>query len=141
MNSNVPGWTPASQADAPIIVVAEPDVFLRSAIVDSLKRDRYNVLHAGTPKRALKLIRQSPTGVKLLICAYEFPAADGLEVCSECLAISPGTGILVMARTVIDRKRIEAQQWDALQKPFSATVLRKKVQFLLNRGGLPTLQA
>jgi DNA-binding response OmpR family regulator len=130
---DVAGWKTAPGSGSIVIAVAEPDVLLRSAIVESLGRDHYTVLHTGNPKRALRLVQASAQPVALLISSFEFPIGNGLDLCHKCLAHSPGTRVLMMTGSLTDRKEAESKSWDVLQKPFSSAVLRRKVNFLLNR--------
>jgi len=114
-----------------LIAVAEPDVLLRFSIVQSLERDGHTVLHAPTPGHAMRAIQESREPVDLLLTSVDFPYGSGLKLCRQVQLAHPSIRILAMADRLSTRRQAQAEDWEVLQKPFTAATLRKRVRIIL----------
>ena len=114
------------------ILVVEPDVFLRHAILQSLKRDGYAITLLASLPEAVNHLRSHATPVDILLASIdaEASAATGFELCHEFIARNRSTKVLIVSNRLTVRKLAEAARWTAMQKPFTGEKLRSKVKFI-----------
>ena len=124
--------TPRGNREA-VIVVVEPNVFMRFVIVESLQRKGRTLLHATCLEEALMIVRSSHVSVDLAILAVDFVDPHELEVCREIAQYSPKTRILVVSDSLPARRLAKAEQWNAVQRPFHPHPLLQKVRAALSR--------
>lgn len=114
-----------------VIVVMEPNVFLRYSIVESLHNRGRTLLHAASLDEVLRVIRKSRTPVDLVLLSVDFSDPHELEMCREISAQNPAIKLVVMADLLSVQRRARAENWFAIPKPFRTAALRQKVRSVL----------
>ena len=120
-----------SQSESMVIVVMEPDVFLRFAIVESLRREGHTLIHAAGLEHTKVILQQSSVPINLVLMSLDLATPSEIEACREIAALSPATKIMVMSDHLSAQKRAKAEKWGVIPKPFRATTLRQKVRAAL----------
>jgi DNA-binding NtrC family response regulator len=101
-----------------------------------LQAQGYEVLTAGDGDQALRVIRESPERIHLLLSDVVLPGMKGEALATAAKELRPNlkvlfasgyTGDMVAYHKLVDRK------FPLLQKPFSAKALAEKVREVLDR--------
>jgi len=118
------------------IIVADDEQLIRRLVCDFLKKEGFETLEAEDGSQALALFNSNPD-VSLLILDIMMPEIDGWELCRRIRKKSDAPIILLSARSQeFDQLTgFEVGADDYVTKPFSPTVLVKRVQALLKRKG------
>jgi DNA-binding response OmpR family regulator len=118
------------------IIVADDEQLIRRLVCDFLKKDGFETLEAEDGSQALSLFNSNPD-TALLILDIMMPAIDGWELCRKIRKKSDVPIILLSARSQeFDQLTgFEVGADDYVTKPFSPTVLVKRVEALLKRKG------
>jgi DNA-binding response OmpR family regulator len=118
------------------IIVADDEQLIRRLVCDFLKKENYETLEAEDGSQALALFNANPD-VSLLILDIMMPEIDGWELCRRIRKKSDAPIILLSARSQeFDQLTgFEVGADDYVTKPFSPTVLVKRVEALLKRKG------
>ena len=116
------------------IIVADDEQLIRRLVCDFLKKSGFETLEAEDGSQALSLYNQNPD-VSLLILDIMMPELDGWELCKRIRKKSDVPIILLSARSQeFDQLTgFEVGADDYVTKPFSPTVLVKRVEALLKR--------
>ena len=116
------------------IIVADDEKRIRSLVSDFLKREGYQPLEAEDGLQAIRLFNQNPD-TALLILDIMMPEIDGWEVCRRIRQKSMVPVLMLTARSqeFDELMGFEAGADDYVVKPFSPTVLMKRVSALLRR--------
>jgi len=116
------------------IVVADDEQLIRRLVCDFLKKEGFEVLEAEDGAQAMSLFNAN-SDISLLILDIMMPEIDGWEVCRRIRKKSDVPIILLSARSQeFDQLTgFEVGADDYVTKPFSPTVLVKRVQSLLKR--------
>lgn len=116
------------------IIVADDEQLIRRLVCDFLKKSGFETLEAEDGSQALSLFNQNPD-VSLLILDIMMPELDGWELCRRIRKKSDVPIILLSARSQeFDQLTgFEVGADDYVTKPFSPTVLVKRVEALLKR--------
>jgi len=116
------------------IIVADDEQLIRRLVCDFLKKSGFETLEAEDGSQALSLYNQNPD-VSLLILDIMMPELDGWELCRRIRKKSDVPIILLSARSQeFDQLTgFEVGADDYVTKPFSPTVLVKRVEALLKR--------
>ncbi|NLA77458.1 MAG: response regulator transcription factor [Clostridiales bacterium] len=120
------------------ILLADDETLIRRLVSDFLQKNGHTVVEAIDGERALELFRDNPdTG--LVILDIMMPKADGWEVCREIRKTSEVPVIMLTARSqeFDELTGFEAGADDYVTKPFSPSVLVKRVEALLRRRSAP----
>lgn len=117
------------------VLVVEDDKGLANGIGFFMEREGYEVLHAGTLKRAQILLEQDMPDAVLL--DLNLPDGDGIDFCRSIRVRSQVPVIMLTAR---DMETDEVQGLlsgadDYLTKPFSLAVLKARLDTVLRRSG------
>lgn len=117
------------------LLVVEDDKGLANGIAFFLERQGYEVLHAGTLKRAQELLSERAPDAVLL--DLNLPDGDGIDFCRSIRTRSQVPVIMLTAR---DMETDEVQGLlsgadDYLTKPFSLAVLKARLDTVLRRSG------
>ena len=127
------------------ILMIEDDQRLAAMVVTYLTTNGYEVLHAGTGKAGLELLRSEPFALVLL--DLMLPDADGLELCRRIRALpEPLASVPIVMLTAkgdpFDRVvGLELGADDYLPKPFEPRELLARLRAVLRRpplGGTAT---
>jgi CheY-like chemotaxis protein len=117
------------------ILLVEDDPLVRGLALEILKPRGYSILVAERPEAALDICRQHPGKIDLVLTDVIMPGMNGREMADEIIAMRPEVGILFMSGytdAVVVRNENAARVTAFLQKPFSPTVLGRKVREMLD---------
>ncbi|MGN0444443.1 MAG: response regulator transcription factor [Acutalibacteraceae bacterium] len=117
------------------IIVADDEMRIRKLVADFLKREGYEPVEAENGQQALDLFEKLKDEVALLILDIMMPEYNGWEVCRKIREGSDVPIILLTARSeeFDELTGYEAGADDYVTKPFSPSVLMKRVAALLRR--------
>jgi len=106
------------------ILVVDDDPGMRLAMVETLKRKKYQVDSAEDGASGLTRLSRHP--YQALITDMRMPGMTGLELLGQVKKISPATEVILVTaygtvQTAVDAMKVGA--YDYLQKPFSTTDL------------------
>ncbi len=117
------------------ILIADDEQLIRKLIGDCLKKEGHEILEAENGEIALRIFEENKD-VELAMLDIMMPEIDGWEVCRKIREKSDIPVMLVSARSQ-DFDQImgfESGADDYVTKPFSLTVLSRRVETLLKRG-------
>ena len=120
------------------ILIADDEELIRKLIKDCLIKEGHEILEAADGLEALNLFKKNPD-TNMALLDIMMPEIDGWEVCRKIRESSGMPIVLVSARSQ-DFDQImgfESGADDYVTKPFSLTVLNKRVDALLKRGSAP----
>lgn len=120
--------------DGKKILIADDEQRIRTLVSDFLRKNDYEVLEAGDGAQALELFQANPD-ISLMILDIMMPEIDGWELCRRVREVSNLPVILLSARgeEFDELTGFEAGADEYVTKPFSPTVLVKRVDALLRR--------
>ena len=110
------------------ILLAEDDTILRNMMSGMLAGLGYNVLKAGSLGEALELAARHSSGIDLLVTDMVMPGGSGAELAESLAAQRPGLRVLYISGYEAE----ESSNAPYLQKPFSPSVLARKVREVLD---------
>ncbi|MCL2513434.1 MAG: response regulator transcription factor [Oscillospiraceae bacterium] len=116
------------------IIVADDEELIRTLICEFLTNEGHEPVQAEDGAEALRLFDENPD-TALLILDIMMPHVDGWDVCRQIRKKSSVPIIMLTARNqeFDELMGFEAGVDDYVTKPFSPTVLMKRVQVLLSR--------
>lgn len=116
------------------ILVADDEELILHLVCDFLKKEGYEPILAKDGEEALTLFKANPD-ISLVILDIMMPKIDGWEVCRTIRQTSSVPVIMLTARSqeFDELTGFEAGADDYVTKPFSPTVLMKRVTVLLKR--------
>ncbi len=117
------------------IIVADDEQRIRRLVCDFLKRDGHEPIEAEDGDEAYSLFIQDSNGIDLMILDIMMPGLNGWEVCRKVREISSVPVIILTARSeeFDELMGYESGADDYVTKPFSPSVLMKRVEALLRR--------
>lgn len=117
------------------IIVADDEMRIRKLVGDFLKREGFEPVEAENGQQALDLFENFKDDVALLILDIMMPEYNGWEVCRKIRENSNVPIILLTARSeeFDELTGYEAGADDYVTKPFSPSVLMKRIAALLRR--------
>jgi DNA-binding NtrC family response regulator len=116
------------------IYVVEDNETMRLGMVESLRRERYQVADFDNAPAALEKFRQKP--VQIVIVDLKMEPMDGLELLGHIKNIAPDIQVLMISAYGSVEVAVEAMKngaADFLTKPFSPEELRIRVKKLAER--------
>ena len=120
------------------ILVADDEQLIRKLINDCLSKSGHEILEAADGLEAINIFKNNKD-IDMALLDIMMPEIDGWEVCRKIRETSGIPIVLVSARSQ-DFDQImgfESGADDYVTKPFSLTVLTKRVDALLKRGASP----
>ncbi len=116
------------------ILIADDEARIRRLVCDFLRSKEYETIEAADGTEAISLFR-SEENIDLVICDIMMPGADGWEVCKKIRETSSVPILMLTARSqeFDELMSFESGADDFVTKPFSPTVLVKRVEALLKR--------
>ena len=119
-------------------MLVEDEDSVRELAKEILQEYGYDVLTASHGVEGLKLCRDFPDNIHLLITDVVMPQMSGRELAENVSAIRPETRVLYMSGFTDDavvRHGVLADDMCFIQKPFSPDALALKVRQLLDHDG------
>lgn len=119
------------------IIVADDEARIRKLVSEFLIRFGYEVIEAEDGDEAYRLFEENKSTVSLIILDIMMPGLNGWEVCRKIRETSNVPVIMLTARSqeFDELTGYESGADDYVTKPFSPTVLVKRVEALLRRAG------
>ena len=116
------------------ILVADDEALIRRLVCDFLHKSGYETIEAVNGIDAILKFR-SEKDIDLVVCDIMMPEADGWEVCKTIRETSSVPILMLTARSqeFDELMSFESGADDFVTKPFSPTVLVKRVEALLKR--------
>ncbi|MCQ2484555.1 MAG: response regulator transcription factor [Clostridia bacterium] len=114
------------------ILIADDESKIRRLVCDFLRRNGHEPVEAGTGREALNLFN-SDEKIDLFLLDIMLPEMDGWEICRQIRKSSSVPVILLTARSAEydEIAGFEAGADDYITKPFSPTVLMKRIDVAL----------
>lgn len=124
------------------IIVADDEARIRKLVADFLKKDGYDVIEAEDGDEAYRLFEENSKDLSLIILDIMMPGLNGWELCRKIRETSTLPVIMLTARSqeFDELTGYESGADDYVTKPFSPTILVKRVEALLRRAN-PTALA
>ncbi len=119
------------------ILVADDEALIRRLVGDFLRKSGYEPVEAINGLDAIEKFK-TEQNISLIICDIMMPEADGWEVCKKIREISSVPILMLTARSqeFDELMSFESGADDFVTKPFSPSVLVKRVEALLKRSAL-----
>ena len=116
------------------ILVADDEALIRRLVSDFLRNSGYEPVEAVNGLDAIDKFKADQE-ICLVICDIMMPEADGWEVCKKIREISSVPILMLTARSqeFDELMSFESGADDFVTKPFSPSVLMKRVEVLLKR--------
>ncbi|MEE1064716.1 MAG: response regulator transcription factor [Acutalibacteraceae bacterium] len=116
------------------VLVADDESKLRRLVCDFLRRAGHETIETSTGKEALDIFNSDPR-IELCLLDIMIPEIDGWELCRQIRKASSVPIILLTARSAEfdEITGFDAGADDYVTKPFSPTVLMKRIDALLRR--------
>lgn len=120
------------------ILIADDEAHIRRLVCDFLRREGYEPLEAEDGEQALSVFHAHPD-TALMLLDVMMPKRDGWEVCGAVRETSNMPILMLTARSeeFDELMGFEAGADDYVTKPFSPSVLMKRVAALLRRAQAP----
>jgi two-component system response regulator ResD len=120
------------------ILIADDEAHIRRLVCDFLRREGYEPLEAEDGEQALSVFHAHPD-TALMLLDVMMPKRDGWEVCRAVRETSNVPILMLTARSeeFDELMGFEAGADDYVTKPFSPSVLMKRVAALLRRAQAP----
>jgi CheY-like chemotaxis protein len=131
LKKNPSALLPGSDEDAPAprlltVLVVDDDPGVGALVRDILRSTDYFVLFTEDPNKAIRLAKQHPGDIDLLLVDVVMPLMDGRELARRVLELRPKTKVLLMSGFEMSSLRDAA--WPILVKPFGVTELAEKIE-------------
>lgn len=124
------------------ILVADDEALIRRLVCDFLKNSGYETVEAVDGTDAVVKFKEHPD-ISLVVCDIMMPGLDGWEVCKKIREKSGVPIIVLTARTqeFDEIVSFESGADDFVTKPFSPTILVKRIEALLKRSAAKPVHA
>lgn len=116
------------------IIVIEDNPAMRLGMVESLRRDGFDVFEFGTGADALEFFQKHV--VSLVITDLKMEPIDGTEILKKVKTMMPSTSVMVVSAFGTVNTAVEAMQMgaaDFMTKPFSSEELRVRVRKIIEK--------
>ncbi len=117
------------------IIVADDELRIRKLVSEFLIKFGYDVIEAEDGDEAYRLFEENKNNLSLIILDIMMPGLNGWEVCRKIRETSNVPVIMLTARSqeFDELTGYESGADDYVTKPFSPTILVKRVEALLRR--------
>ena len=119
------------------ILVADDQPAMGPLAADVLEPAGYVVLHTTDPREAIRLARQRPADIDLLLVDVKMPLMGGIELARRILVLRPKMKVILMSGNKITG--VNETDWPFLEKPFGIDTLTQMVASALG-GPSPDLK-
>ena len=113
------------------LLVVEDDDEVRALVQESLEMDGYRVLATANSDEALKIAKDHPEPIPLLISDVVLPKMNGVQLVKEIKTLRPEMRFILMSgytEKVVTSENSLDQETLFLQKPFTLATLGEKVR-------------
>ncbi len=123
------------------VLIADDESKLRRLVCDFLRRSGHEPVEAATGGEALEIFNTDPK-IELCLLDIMIPEIDGWELCRQIRKTSSVPIILLTARSAEfdEITGFDAGADDYVTKPFSPTVLMKRIEALLRRANAKVIK-
>jgi CheY-like chemotaxis protein len=130
LKKNVSALLPGSDKDAAAarlftVLAVDDDPNVGALVRDILGSTDYFVLFTEDPHKALRLAKQHPGDIDLLLVDVVMPLMDGRELARRALELRPTMKVLLMSG--YEMTSLRNTEWPVLAKPFGITELVEKI--------------
>ncbi len=118
------------------VLVVEDEEGVRNFTAFALRRHRYQVLTAADGREALRLARQHPGPLHLLVTDVVIPGMNGRELAERLAMLHPEMRVLYISgytSDTITRHGLQGGEKHFLQKPFRPQEVARKVREVLDQ--------
>ncbi len=117
------------------ILIADDEQKIRTLVSDFLKNSGYETVEAEDGDQAFQLFEEHKDDIDLLVLDIMMPGLNGWEVCREVRKTSDVPILMLTARSEEFDELLgyESGADDYVTKPFSPTILVKRIEALLRR--------
>ncbi|MBX3472519.1 MAG: response regulator [Planctomycetes bacterium] len=126
----------AVQGGREVVLVVEDEPLVRNLAVNGLSLHGYRVIAAPSPQEALRVAKEHPGAIDLLVTDVVMPGMSGRQLADEFRALRPGAPVVFMSGYADVALEPGAR---FLQKPFTpaalARVVREALDARARRGG------
>jgi two-component system, cell cycle sensor histidine kinase and response regulator CckA len=123
---------------AKTILVVEDEEQVRAVVERILRRHRYGVLVAGSPREAMSICEDHPGQIDLLVTDVTMPEMNGQVLAEQLLERRPEMKVLYMSGYLDEIVLPLGEEGGAfLQKPVTPEALRQKVRGILRATRVP----
>jgi CheY-like chemotaxis protein len=122
------------QGNGETILLVEDDIPIMQMSSAMLQGLGYTVISAGTPSRALELLKENSNSIRLMMTDVVMPEMNGRVLAEEVKKTIPSVKVLFMSgytANVIAHRGVLDQGVNFIQKPFSRHELAKKLHDIL----------
>jgi PAS domain S-box-containing protein len=113
------------------ILVAEDADSLRAMIAEVLGSNGYVVMQAATAEQALRVAREHPGPIHMLLTDVVMPGMSGVDLAEKLRLVRPAAGVLFMSGYTDDmtiQRGVLAEDTALIRKPFAAAALLLKIR-------------
>jgi DNA-binding response OmpR family regulator len=107
------------------ILVVDDDPSVGSLTRDILGSAEYLVLSTDDPVEVIRLAKERPGGIDLLLVDVVMPLMDGRELARRVLDLRPNVKVLLMSG--FEMSGLQDTRWPVIAKPFGITELTEKI--------------
>jgi CheY-like chemotaxis protein len=131
---------PAPEPGSETVLLVEDEPLVRRAASRILARSGYTVLEAGDPSEAIRICKENPEPIHVLLTDLVMPQMNGLDLARLLREIRSDLRVVFMSgyseQTAMDDNLLQ-DGGVFLQKPFSPEALMQKIRETLARGHAP----
>ncbi|MBE7462752.1 MAG: response regulator [Planctomycetes bacterium] len=120
------------------VLIVEDNQALRQMAIEALEMGGYRVLQASSGEQALKLVREHPGAIDLLITDVVLPHMSGMDLAQDLRKSMPQLKVVFISgytENVIVRDGVIKQGVQFLPKPFSPRSLLQKLREVMSEKG------
>ncbi|HYR57338.1 MAG TPA: response regulator, partial [Chthoniobacteraceae bacterium] len=117
------------------VLVVEDEEIVRELVCEVLRAEGYRVTGTDCGSEALRLVRDGPEPVDLLISDVVMPGMNGAVVARRLRELAPKVKVLFVSgysESDMADQGLEALSFEVLQKPFTPAALARKVREVLD---------
>ena len=127
---------PAAVRGTETVLLVEDEDALRSLLRELLRIFGYSVLEAGLGADALRMAREHPGAIHVLLSDIVMPQMTGRELAERLTRLRPETKVLFMSGypdDAIVRHGVLGPEAQFIQKPFTLDALARKVRDVIEK--------